>query len=72
MTSAPALLPGTDGSNSELADIDGDGFPDVFIADERGHRFYRNRLGESFDEPQDMPGSPSVLMSTTGVGFSRT
>ena len=69
MAGAPAALPGS-APDAELADMDGDGFPDVLYASTAGHTFARNLGGTSFEPSRDMPLSPSVALGSTGVDLA--
>jgi RHS repeat-associated protein len=53
--------------NGELVDIDGDGFPDLLHAETGRHWYYLNEGGLRFGPRVDMPWSPAVALSTSGV-----
>ncbi|MBF5042068.1 hypothetical protein FGE12_06650 [Aggregicoccus sp. 17bor-14] len=66
LAAAPAKLPGSD-ADTELSDVDGDGFPDLLTAASGAHAYYRNLGAARFAERQDLPASPSVALGTSGV-----
>lgn len=66
MPGAPAALPGSS-PDTEVVDMDGDGFPDLLTAALGQHRWARNVGGKSFATPVDLASSPSVNLGTAGV-----
>jgi hypothetical protein len=68
MQAASAFLPSpASGSNDDLVDVDGDGFPDLLHAETGEHWFNLNQGGLRFGPRADMPVSPSVSLSASGV-----
>jgi RHS repeat-associated protein len=67
MQSAPGRSPGE--ADVELADLNGDGLPDLLSGEPGRFRSYINHDGSSWLEPQDWAAgnSPSVSLSTAGV-----
>jgi RHS repeat-associated protein len=66
---APPVLPG-DSTDAELADVDGDGFPDILVAQAGHHSYARNVGAKRFEPVVDMTNSPSLALGTQGVELS--
>jgi RHS repeat-associated protein len=62
----PPDLPGTT-ADAELADMDGDGFPDIIVGDQGQQGWYRNLGGTAFGAEQMISPSPSVAIGGQGV-----
>jgi RHS repeat-associated protein len=67
MDATPEALPGPGDGDDELVDVDGDGCPDLLHAEAGQHWFALNQGGRTFGPRVDMPWSPSVGLSATGV-----
>ncbi|HEX9298209.1 MAG TPA: FG-GAP-like repeat-containing protein, partial [Polyangiaceae bacterium] len=67
MTNPPGRSPAD--PNVEIADLDGDGLPDLLVTQAGQFRSYLNHDGVSWQAPMDWSAgsSPSVALGTTGV-----
>jgi hypothetical protein len=66
MKQAPGQSPSD--ANAALADLDGDGLPDLLVGAASRFRSYVNRDGTTWDPPVDWgSASPSVSLSANGV-----
>ncbi|MDY0002110.1 MAG: toxin TcdB middle/N-terminal domain-containing protein [Polyangia bacterium] len=65
MTTPPGVSPAL--PDNALADLDGDGFPDLLVASAGAYECYLNDGGTSWQAREALPLSPSVALSQAGV-----
>lgn len=65
MTTPPGRSPSD--ANVDLADLDGDGLPDLLVTKAGQFRSYVNHDGVKWNAGQDWASSPSVELGSTGV-----
>ncbi|HEX4341007.1 MAG TPA: toxin TcdB middle/N-terminal domain-containing protein [Polyangiaceae bacterium] len=65
MTSPPGRSPGD--PNVTFADLNGDGLPDLLVAESGHFRSYVNANGVAWSKPQDWNTSPSVSFGSVGA-----
>jgi RHS repeat-associated protein len=65
MTTPPGRTPAD--ANVDLADLDGDGLPDLLVTKAGQYRTYVNHDGKKWNAPIDWSASPSLELGSTGV-----
>jgi RHS repeat-associated protein len=55
------------GPSADLADVNGDSFPDLLVTQSGSFTYYLNDGGDRFDAPQTMAVSPSLDLAFTGT-----